>query len=288
MTATRSILGLRGGLSDVATPSWSVEHDAEAYSAAGFRAIGIFLHKLERGRMDGFWIPSETIPAGTVSAAVDAVRGAGLVVSHLAVAGFFTEPDVAWRIDHTLHAIDIARAFDARCLIIAPGRRNGRSYAQTRDHAAAALTEVLDRTPHGNVKLALEPIVTWQSDYLNTLGEALELVELVDHPNLGVYPDTFHLWETPGFLDDIRRAGSRIFGFHISDRYLGNDYRRVLPGQGDVDFRRVIEAVEATGYAGTYDCEHMVEPEDAEPGDPRSVLDECARALTRVLEEGLS
>ena len=289
MTATGSVIGVRGGLSDVATPSWSVARDASAYADAGFAAIGIFLHKLERGQMDGFWIPSERIPDGTVSAAVDAVREAGLDVSHLAVAGFFTEPDVAWRIEHTLHAIDVAARLDASCLIIAPGRRNGRSYASTRDHAAAALTEVLSRTPHSHVRLALEPIVSWQSDYMNTLGEALELAELVDHPNLGVYPDTFHLWETDGFLDDIGRAGSRIFGFHISDRYVGNDYLRVLPGEGDVDFSAVIRAVEATGYTGTYDCEHMVEPGEGAPApDPSAVLRACADALSRVLSEALS
>lgn len=250
-------------------------------------AIGIFLHKLERGRMDGFWIPSERIPDETVQAAAAAVRGAGLVVSHVAVAGFFTEPDVPGRIDHALHAIDVARKLGAECLIIAPGRRNGRSYAQARDHSAAALTEVFDRTPHSDFKLALEPIVTWQSDYMNTLGEALELCDLVDHPSLGVFPDTFHLWETDGFIDDLGRAGSRIFGFHISDRYRGNDQLRVLPGEGDVDFGRVIAAVEASGYTGTYDCEHVVEHRDGPPPDPSAVLAACAQALTRVLQDGL-
>lgn len=286
-TQPESILARRGGCSDIATPSWSVEREAEAYAAAGFRAIGIFLHKLERGRMDGFWIPSERIPDKTVDAAAAAVRDAGLAVSHVAVAGFFTEPDVPGRIEHALHAIEVARKLDAECLIIAPGRRNGRSYAQTRDHAAAALTQILERTPHPELKLALEPIVTWQSDYLNTLREALELCAVVDHPSLGVFPDTFHLWETDGFLDDIARAGSRIFGFHISDRYRGNDHVRVLPGEGDVDFRRVVQAVEATGYSGTYDCEHMVEHGDAPPADPAEVLSGCARALTRVLQEAL-
>jgi sugar phosphate isomerase/epimerase len=287
-TQTPSILGLRGGCSDIATPSWSVDGEAQAYATSGFRAIGIFLHKLERGRMDGFWIPSERIPDENVAAAAAAVRAAGLVVSHVAVAGFFTEPDAPGRIEHTLHAIDVAHGLDAKCLIIAPGRRNGRSYRQTRDHAAAALTEILERTPHGELKLALEPIVTWQSDYLNTLGEALELCDVVDHPNLGVFPDTFHLWETDGFLDDLDRAGPRIFGFHISDRYRGNDHVRVLPGDGDVDFRQVIQTVEATGYTGTYDCEHMVEHQDGPAPDPVDVLSACAGALTRVLQNALA
>ena len=63
-------------------------------------------------------------------------------------------------------------------MIVAPGRRNGHSYRETQAVAARALTEVFERTTQLDVKVAVEPIVEWQSDYLNTLGEALELVEL--------------------------------------------------------------------------------------------------------------
>jgi sugar phosphate isomerase/epimerase len=279
----------RCGLSEIATPSSTLADDARLYAARGFAAIGIWLHKLERRSIDAFWIPEQAIPSHVVGAAGEAVRAAGLNVSHLVLTGFYTEPELSDRINHTVHAMEVAAALGADCVVVAPGRRNGRSYAETRDLAARALGEVFDRTTTPTVRLALEPIISWQSDYLNTLGEALELADLVDHPNLGVYPDTFHLWRTGTLLSDIERAGSRIFGVHLNDAVEGDDHHNRLPGEGDLPLVEIVRAIEATGYRGTYDNEYMYDPAAAaaEPGEfaPEAVVDRCARALVRVLQE---
>jgi sugar phosphate isomerase/epimerase len=282
----------RCGLSEIATPTLTLKEDVNLYADAGFGAIGIWIHKLERDRIDGFWIPAGRIPNNTVSKAVDAVRSAGLRVSHFVLTGFFTGPgtyDDA--IEHALHAMDVAAAFDADCLIVAPGRREGRTYEETQAVAARALTELFERTTQTNLRLALEPIVPWQSDYLNTLGEALDLVELVDHPNLGVYPDTYHLWRTGTMLEDLERAGDRIFGVHLNDWDPDDEeHLRPLPGDGVIPLVEVVRAIEATGYTGTYDSEFSYDPAliatDPEFA-PDVVVTRCARAMQALLEEAL-
>jgi sugar phosphate isomerase/epimerase len=282
----------RCGLSESATPRWTLAEDVEGYARHGFRAIGVWLHKLERPRFDGFFIPEATIPSDVVSSAADAIRSSGLEVSHLVLTGFYTEPELPDRIAHTLHATDVAASLGAGCVVVAPGRRNGRSYGETRDLAARALTEVFERATTRGVRLAVEPIISWQSDYMNTLGEALELVELVDHPSLGVFPDTFHLWRTGTLLDDIERAGARIFGVHLNDAVDGDDHFNRLPGEGTIPLVDVVRAIEATGYRGTYDNEFMFDPAlvSADPGafDPDVVVGRCARAMAAVLGEALS
>jgi sugar phosphate isomerase/epimerase len=277
----------RCGLSEIATPGWTLAEDVDAYAARGFSAIGIWLHKLERPSIDGFWIPEQIVAQDVVAAAAESIRAAGIAVSHLVLTGFYTEPELPDRIAHTLHAIDVAAAIGAECVVVAPGRRNGRTYEETRDVAARALTEVFERTTRRDVRLALEPIIAWQSDYLNTLGEALELAELVDHPNLGVYPDTFHLWRTGTLLEDVERAGSRIFGVHLNDAVDGDDHANRLPGEGQLPLVEIVRAIEAAGYRGTYDNEYMYDPSliasrPAEYG-PDVVVDRCARAMVAVL-----
>ena len=261
----------------------------DGYAARGFAAIGIWLHKLERPAIDGFWIPEQVIEPEVVEAAAAAVRAAGLKVSHLVLTGFYTEPELADRIDHTLHAIDVAAELGADCVVVAPGRRNGRSYAETRDYAARALDEVFARTRRPDVRLALEPIISWQSDYLNTLGEALELADLVGHPNLGVFPDSFHLWRTGTLIEDIERAGPRIFGVHLNDAVAGDDHANRLPGEGELPLVEIVCAIEATGYRGTYDNEFMYDPAliATRPDEfgPEAVVDRCARAMVAVLGE---
>ena len=283
----------RIGLSEIATPTLTLEEDVQAYADAGLGAIGIWIHKLERDRIDGFWIPTQRIPDDVVARSVDAVRSAGLRVSHFVLTGFFTGPGTYEdAVAHALHSMNIAAAFDADCLIVAPGRREGRTYEETQAVAARALTEMFERTTQSNLRLALEPIVPWQSDYMNTLGEALDLVELVDHPNLGVYPDTYHLWRTGTLLEDLERAGDRIFGVHLNDWDPEDDeHSRPLPGDGVIPLADVVRAIEATGYSGTYDSEFSYDPAliatQPELYAPEAVVRRCADAMRSLLEQVL-
>ena len=282
----------RCGLSEIVTPTQTLAEDVRTYADAGVGAIGVWIHKLERDRIDGFWIPQECIPDDVVASAAEVIRASGLRVSHLILTGFYTGPaSLEESVDHSLHLIDVADAIGADAVVVAPGRRNGHTYEETRSIAARALTEVLERTTKPDVRLALEPIVEWQSDYLNTLGEALELAELVDHPNLGVYVDTFHLWRTGTLLEDIERADDRIFGVHVNDWEPGDDHANRLPGDGVIPLADVLRAVEATGYTGTYDNEYMYDVSlvDSEPERyaPDAVVARVTRSMERLLEEAL-
>ncbi len=280
----------RIGLSGIVTPTQSTVEDCELYARSGVGAIGVWLHKLERGSFEEFFIPAGRIDPQVLSQSVEAVRKAGLIVSHVILTGFFTEPELEDRIAHTHHAMEVAEALGARGLVVAPGRRDGRSYEETRDYCARALARVFEGAPN-DVKLALEPIVPWQSDYLNTLGEAIELMELVDHPNLGVFPDTFHLWRTGTMLEDIERAGDRILGVHLNDARPGEDHN-CLPGDGDLPLVEIVRAIEATGYTGTYDNEFMypgtLVSQDPEHFSPEVVVRRCVDAMTGVLEVALA
>lgn len=280
----------RIGLSGIVTPTQTTVEDADLYARTGVGAIGVWLHKLERGSVDGFWIPERRIAADVLAETVEAVERSGLIVSHLILTGFFTEPELDDRIAHTHHAMEVAEALGARGLVVAPGRREGRSYEETRDYCARALTRVLDDAPN-DVKLALEPIVPWQSDYLNTMAEALELMELVGHPNLGVFPDTFHLWRTGTMLDDIERAGSSILGVHLNDARPNEDHN-CLPGDGELPLVEIVRAIEATGYSGTYDNELMYPANlvtaDPDRFAPEVVVDRVVDAMASVLERALA
>lgn len=283
----------RCGLSEITTPSWTLEEDARGFAAAGFGAIGVWAHKLERPTIEAFWIPSERIGDEVVGRARAAVDASGLHVSHLILSGFYTGPDpYEARVEHTLHLLDVAERLGADTLVIAPGRRHGRSFDETEAVAARAITEVLERSPGSDVKLALEPIVPALSDYLNTLGEAIRLAELIDHPRVGVWPDTYHLWRTGTLFDDIERAGKRIFGIHLDDWRADQELTRQLPGDGEVPLVDVVRALEAVGYAGTYDCEYSYDQElaasDPETWSPEAVVERAARAMSITLEEALS
>jgi sugar phosphate isomerase/epimerase len=285
----------RCGISHMTTPTLSVGDAARAYDDAGLCSMGIWMHKLERpDHVAGFFIPDLEIPASVVDRSADDVRASGLEVSHTILGGFFITDDEEHRkhrVEYTAHAIDVAAAFGSSCLIIAPGRLEGRTVEQAHAISARSLTEVLELRPDSDVLLGVEPVITWQSDYMNSIDRAMELVELVDHPKLGVFPDNFHLWHNSDWssaavLEQIERAGSRIVGVHVNDGVRGSDDRYV-PGEGDMPVAEFVAAIEATGYRGFYDVEYMYDPGliTADPGryGPAAVIERCRAGLEKTL-----
>jgi sugar phosphate isomerase/epimerase len=291
---TSSVLA-RCGISHMTTPTLGMGEAARAYAAAGFGSMGVWMHKLERpDHVAGFFIPDEAIPESVVEGAAQEVRPSGLTVSHVIMGGFFVTEDEErrkHRVEYTAHAMDVAAAFGCGCLIIAPGRLEGRTVEQAHAISARSLTQVFELRPDSDVLLALEPVIDWQSDYMNSIDRALELIELVDHPSLGVYPDNFHLWhnfdwDSAPILEQIERAGSRIFGVHVNDGVRASEDRYV-PGDGEMPVAEYVAAIEATDYRGFYDVEYMYEPDlitsDPDRYAPEAIVDRCRAGLERTL-----
>lgn len=259
----------------------------QAYSDAGVDAIGVWLHKLERDTMNEFWYPEQLLDREVVADAAATIAAGGLAVSHLVLAGRYTEPEPdvrARRIAHSISALEWAESLRCPCLVVAPGNLNGHSRSRALDITASALTEVLSRSEGSTVALAIEPIK--EADFIRTLDHALDLVERIDHPRIGVYPDSFQLWRDPGLAEAIERAAHRVLGVHIADDGGDVTPTRLPPGEGVVPLVEFVRAVDRTGYDGTYDVELFTFSSSAT--ETYSVLTRCITGITTVLAEALS
>ncbi len=271
----------RCGVSQATTPHWTLREDLDAYAAGGWEGIGIWLQKLEAGRMERFVFPEATIPSAVVKRSVAEIRSSGLRVTHVVCAGLFTDPDDearARRIDHAVKAAYIAAELEAACLIVIPGNLYGCGFTNTFARACTSLETILERTAEIPVPIAIEPVS--EVDFANTLSQALDLIDAVARPRLGVYLDTFHL----GFnldVEQIARAGRHILGVHAADKASEADPRRLVPGDGHLPLQDMIAAIEATGYPGTYDLELLGEP--AWSQDPQELLRRSGRQLAQLI-----
>lgn len=99
---------------------------------------------------------------------------------------------------------------------------------------------------------------------VNNLATALELARRVDHANVGVLLDTYHLFAGPSKLEDLDLLGAhtgRLRFVHVNDvpaarpRELWTDADRVLPGDGHLPLARVLTAIRRSGYAGDVSLE---------------------------------
>lgn len=281
--------GYRFGVSEFTTKPWTFERDVERYAAHGIDAIEICQFKL----------------GGDYAAAFDLVRRSGLAVSSVqtTVHALFPDSlaprpaDPAERLDTILASIDrIAPHVPAGTPFVvitgaAPEQNNERVY----QHALRALPLLAERAAQYGMRVAFEPLnpVLFHTDTaLWGLDAALELVERIGHPALGVCCDTWNVFQTPDLAKVIRACGDRIFLVQVSDwrRPHDNADRRSL-GDGTIPTAELLSAIRNTGYDGPYVLEIFSSttlPDSLWKGDLDAVLDENIVAFERLWTESVA
>ncbi len=173
----------------------------------------------------------------------------------------FTDPDEGVRrraIERIEAQIRFARRFDALVIIglirgrVAPGVERG----QALSWLAEALRECAALAEKEGVRLVLEPLNRYETDLVNTVAEALELIERVGAGNIGLLFDTFHAnIEEVSIERAIREAGERLLHVHVADS------NRWYPGAGHLDFASIVAALREVGYEGYLSAEVLPLPD---------------------------
>lgn len=114
-----------------------------------------------------------------------------------------------------------------------------------KDYVLKNLKIVADYAKERNIKLAVEPLNRFETDFMNTVDQGMDLFKQLDVDNVGFLLDTFHMnIEEKNIPDAIKKAGNKIFNFHA----CAND--RGTPGEDHIDWVGIKEALENVDYKG--------------------------------------
>jgi D-psicose/D-tagatose/L-ribulose 3-epimerase len=107
------------------------------------------------------------------------------------------------------------------------------------------LSELAAYADDRGVVLCVEPLNRFETSFLNTAEQAVEVVDRVDSDACRILLDTFHMSiEEKSFRRAIEAAGPRVAHVHAN----GND--RGAPGNGHLPWDGIAASLEDVGYDG--------------------------------------
>jgi sugar phosphate isomerase/epimerase len=124
------------------------------------------------------------------------------------------------------------------------------------DYFKESMTRALKRAEELGVPIALEPVNRYEINFLNSCADTAEVIRDINHPNLKMMPDVFHMnIEDPSIEGSLWKYADLISYVHFADS------NRWAPGRGHLDFHSIIDALKTTGYNGYISLEILPYPE---------------------------
>ncbi|WP_298652378.1 sugar phosphate isomerase/epimerase [uncultured Proteiniphilum sp.] len=100
------------------------------------------------------------------------------------------------------------------------------------------------------VTVVIEPLNKAETNLINSLGEGARIIEAVDHPNVQLLCDIYHMTREDEPPSEIVKYGKYIRHCHIAERE-----ERTSPGTKGDDFRPYFKALKQIGYKGCVSIE---------------------------------
>jgi D-psicose/D-tagatose/L-ribulose 3-epimerase len=201
-------------------------------------------------------LPIETTGQFDVARAGELARDHGLGISVCAVIGPGRDLLLPGEAEHGVRylrsCIDVAQQLGSptvagpfysavgRCWRSTPAERQ-----RDVDEIARVLRSLGEYAADRGVVLGVETLNRFETSFLNTTAQALELVDRIDHAAVGLALDVFHLGiEEKHVGDALRAAGRRLVHLQVAE----ND--RGTPGTGSLPWADIAGALHEIGYSG--------------------------------------
>ena len=166
-----------------------------------------------------------------------------------------TSPDLEVRrmaVKRLKDQLDLAS--ELNCSIVLGSMRGvipeGESKKVIDDRMLEACKELCDYAERGNGSIVIEAIDRFETNYLRTAEDVMELIDRVGSGKLGVHLDTYHMnMEERDWKKPVQLCKDRLRHVHVADN------NRNYPGWGLIDFRPFLESLHEIGYDQTLTLE---------------------------------
>ncbi len=184
----------------------------------------------------------------------------------------------AFAASHYREVIDLAFDFGAKTVLYVAGWQIfGTSRKQAWAWSVECLAGIAGHAGEKGITIAVEPTPA-DSNLVESIDDAIEIIDQVGAPNLKVMFDTFHsMYRNEIAADYVHVAGKRLGNVHCADVGRG------APAPGPIDWHGLLQALKDVGYDGYVTMEYGFASRAADP-------EELARrglAYLKTIETGL-
>ncbi|WHH61492.1 sugar phosphate isomerase/epimerase family protein [Petroclostridium sp. X23] len=114
-------------------------------------------------------------------------------------------------------------------------------------YAIDAFKDISDYAGKKDVKIALENVTLMQTNFINTIEEAVKVVNDVDNEYFKIMMDVFHMHiEEKDMFKEIEKYADYNIHVHLADN------NRRYPGHCGLDFEKIISAFKDVGFDGAF------------------------------------
>ncbi len=135
------------------------------------------------------------------------------------------------------------------------------------------LTEMAPVAQEWGITVCVEPLRSQETNFLNTVPEAVAVLDRVAHPAVGLTFDIYHVMQEGRNAEDVLIAGRYTKHLHVAE-----NTDRAAPGTHGDDFTPYFEALKSVGYSGRISVECRWRNKTAElAGAYRALQDQVSR-----------
>ena len=117
--------------------------------------------------------------------------------------------------------------------------------AKGRQNSLEVLRRVAERAQGLGIQLGLEIVNRYETNIMNTARQGLAYLKDLDHPNVGIHLDTYHMnIEESDMVQPVLDCADKLVYVHIGESHRG------YLGSGNVDFENFYKALNRIGYKG--------------------------------------
>lgn len=154
--------------------------------------------------------------------------------------------------------IELARHFGAMVIIglIRGKLKEQRDQRKAYSYFEENMIKIDSYAQQLGVDLVIEPLNRYETDYLNTVEQTVNLMEANGLKHTGILLDTFHMnIEEPKWDQSIHVAAKYLKHVHIADS------NRMCPGRGHIKFEEIVSMIKEIGYESFFSGEMLPVPD---------------------------